>query len=49
MRSPYPLSAVRYGSLADIGEGYQGCPLYPQKRTCGEPARRVRYVPEADV
>ena len=20
---------VRYGSLADIGEGYQGCPLYP--------------------
>ena len=21
---------VRFGSLADIGEGYQGCPLYPQ-------------------
>ena len=25
---------VRYGSLADIGEEYQGCPLYPRKRTC---------------
>ena len=24
----------RYGLLADIGEGFQGCPLYPQKRTC---------------
>ena len=20
---------VRFGSLAEIGEGYQGCPLYP--------------------
>jgi hypothetical protein len=29
---------VRYGSLADIGEGYQGCPLYPQKRTCSSSA-----------
>ena len=29
----FGLSNVRYGSLADIGEGYQGCPLYPQKRT----------------
>ena len=27
-------SHVRFGSLADIGEGYQGCPLFPQKRTC---------------
>ena len=25
---------IRFGSLADIGEGYQGCPLYPQKGTC---------------
>ena len=23
------LDNVRNGSLADIGEGYQGCPLYP--------------------
>ena len=29
---------VCYGSLADIGEGYQGCPLYPQKRTCSSSA-----------
>jgi hypothetical protein len=29
---------VRFGSLADIGEGYQGCPLYPQKRTCSSSA-----------
>jgi hypothetical protein len=25
---------VRFGSLADIGEACQGCPLYPQKQTC---------------
>ena len=24
------------------------CPLCPRKRTCGEPAQRVRYVPLAD-
>ena len=24
---------VRFGSLADIGEGFRACPLYPQKRT----------------
>jgi hypothetical protein len=29
---------VRFGSLADIGEGYQACPLYPQKRTCSSSA-----------
>jgi hypothetical protein len=29
---------VRYGSLADFGEGYQGCPLYPQRRTCSSSA-----------
>ena len=29
----FGLSNVRYGSLADIGERIQGCPLYPQKRT----------------
>jgi hypothetical protein len=34
---------------ADIDKGYQGCPLCPRKRTCGEPAQRVRYVPKADI
>jgi hypothetical protein len=28
----------RYGALANIDEGYQGCPLYPYERTFG---RRV--------
>jgi len=31
---------VRFGSLADIDKGYQGCPLCPRKRTCGEPAQK---------
>ena len=30
---------VRFGSLADIGVGDQGCPLYPQKRTFVSAAR----------
>ena len=25
----------RYGALANIDEGYQGCPLYPYERTFG--------------
>src|SRR6185295_685496 len=40
---------VRYGSLADIDKGYQGCPLCPRKRTRGEPAQRVHYVPTPDL
>ena len=27
----------------------QGCPLYPQQRTCSGPAQRVRFVPQADI
>src|SRR6185437_8147436 len=27
-------TGVRLGSLADIGESNQECPLYPQKQTC---------------
>jgi hypothetical protein len=33
-----PRPDFRFGSLADICEGYQRCPLYPQKRTCSSSA-----------
>src|SRR5262249_16745886 len=33
-----PARFVRFGSLADTDEGYQGCPLYPTKQTCSAPA-----------
>ena len=32
------VETVRFGSLADIGEGFQGYPLFPQKRTCSSSA-----------
>ena len=40
---------VRFGSLADIGEGFQGCPLYPQKRTYFIVGVDVCYVPITDI
>ena len=36
---------VRFGSLADIGEGYQGCPLYPSEADILSVGIDVRYVP----
>ena len=40
---------VCFGSLADIGERYQGCPLYRQKRTWRVVGINVCYVPKADM
>jgi hypothetical protein len=39
---------VRFGSLADIGDGYHGCPLHPQERTCSA-GINVCKVPEPDI
>ena len=36
---------VRFGSLADIGEGYQGCPLYPPEADMLIVGIDVCYVP----
>jgi hypothetical protein len=44
-----PGSNVRFGSLADIGEGYQGCPLYPPEANMLIVGINVCYVPKADV
>jgi hypothetical protein len=40
---------VRFGSLADIGEGYQGCPLYPPDADMLIVGIDVCYVPTSDM
>ena len=42
-------SHVCFGSLADIGEGYQGCPLCPRKRTFVSAIEHVCFVPGRDI
>jgi len=42
-------SDARFGSLADHVELLEKSPLYPWKQTCCAAAKRVRYVPLADI
>ena len=45
----WPCVEAAGATLADIGEGYQGCPLYPPKADILIVGVDVCYVPKADI